>query len=137
MLLAEPGVDRSRVAAVGYCFGGAMVLELATAVPTWWRSSASIPGWRPSAAGRGNIKGKVLVVARHRGPVHPVVGAARVRGRDGRGRGRLAHARLRGRPAQLHAPRADRAGLPGVAYDEVADRRSWRAMLDLFDEVFS
>ena len=27
--------------------------------------------------------------------------------------------------------------LPGVAYDERADSRSWRAMRDLLDEVFA
>ena len=26
--------------------------------------------------------------------------------------------------------------LPGVQYDVTSDRRSWRAMLDLFEEVF-
>ena len=31
VLLAEPRTDSSRVAAVGYCFGGAMALELARA----------------------------------------------------------------------------------------------------------
>ena len=34
-------------------------------------------------------------------------------------------------------PWAGGAGLPGIAYDENTDRRSWRAMLDLFDEVFA
>jgi dienelactone hydrolase len=29
------------------------------------------------------------------------------------------------------------AELPGLKYDELADRRSWRAMTDLLDEVFS
>ena len=33
-------------------------------------------------------------------------------------------------------PGADRDGRPGVAYDQAADQRSWRAMLDMFDEVF-
>jgi dienelactone hydrolase len=32
-------------------------------------------------------------------------------------------------------PDIDAHGLPGFAYDEVADRRSWAAMLNLFDEV--
>ena len=31
-------------------------------------------------------------------------------------------------------PRAETA-MPGIAYDETTDRRSWQAMLDLFDEV--
>ena len=33
-------------------------------------------------------------------------------------------------------PRASTVDIPGIAYDEATDRRSWQAMLDLFDEVF-
>jgi dienelactone hydrolase len=34
-------------------------------------------------------------------------------------------------------PWADRIDVPGIAYDAATDARSWQAMLDLFDEVFS
>lgn len=34
-------------------------------------------------------------------------------------------------------PAANGANLPGIAYDKNADERSWRAMLDLFEETFS
>jgi dienelactone hydrolase len=47
---------------------------------------------------------------------------------------------------QLHAyggvvhgftnPEADEAGVPALAYNAAADRRSWNAMLGLFEEVF-
>jgi dienelactone hydrolase len=33
-------------------------------------------------------------------------------------------------------PFAASAGVPGLEYNELAAKRSWRAMLDLFDEVF-
>ena len=33
-------------------------------------------------------------------------------------------------------PRASAVDIPGIAYHEPTDRRSWQAMLDLFDEVF-
>ena len=29
LLTSQPGVDRPRVAAIGYCFGGSIVLEMA------------------------------------------------------------------------------------------------------------
>ena len=29
LLTSQPGVDRTRVAAIGYCFGGSIVLEMA------------------------------------------------------------------------------------------------------------
>ena len=34
-------------------------------------------------------------------------------------------------------PKAGDAGLPGLSYDRRADERSWRAMLELFEEVFT
>jgi dienelactone hydrolase len=34
-------------------------------------------------------------------------------------------------------PNADLTGVPGFAYDRTSDERSWRAMLDLFDELFA
>jgi dienelactone hydrolase len=33
-------------------------------------------------------------------------------------------------------PHSDQAGIKGVAYNEAADRRSWRDMQLLFQEVF-
>ncbi len=33
-------------------------------------------------------------------------------------------------------PRASMVDIPGIAYDESTDRRSWQAMVDLFTEVF-
>ena len=34
-------------------------------------------------------------------------------------------------------PGSDARGLPAIAYDASADRQSWAAMFELFDEVFS
>ena len=33
-------------------------------------------------------------------------------------------------------PEAGKVGVPALAYNAVADRRSWKAMLDLFAEAF-
>ena len=33
-------------------------------------------------------------------------------------------------------PASDSRGLPAIAYDASADRQSWSAMLNLFDELF-
>jgi dienelactone hydrolase len=44
VLLAEPGVDKSRVAAVGYCFGETVVMELARCGADLKAMLASTPG---------------------------------------------------------------------------------------------
>ena len=138
ILLAEPTTDPAKVAAIGYCFGGALVLELG-------RSGADLkaivgfhPGLRPTRSkDAANITGKVLmcvgaddpyVTAEDRSAFEAEMTAAEV-------------------DWQLHVyggvehtfthPFAEDAGLPGLRYDRAAAERSWRAMLDLFDEVFA
>ena len=138
VLLAQPEVDALRIAAIGYCFGGTAVLELA-------RSGAPIAATvgfhsglktvRPTDA--RNIKGKVLVCLRRRRSDDSAGGSHGIRGRDARRRGRLADASLRRRACTRSPTRVPaRSTCPGIAYDEPADRRSWQAMGDLFGEVF-
>lgn len=62
VLLAQPRADTTRVAAIGYCFGGHVVLELARA----GTALAVVVGFRPRLAtprprDARNITGKVLV----------------------------------------------------------------------------
>jgi Dienelactone hydrolase family len=33
-------------------------------------------------------------------------------------------------------PDADRVGVPGIAYNRLADERSWKAMATFFEEIF-
>jgi dienelactone hydrolase len=136
VLLAEPRADASRVAAVGYCFGGTLVLDFA-------RSGADLkavvgfhPGLRTSRPTEANaITGKILVCIGADDPFVPVEQRLafeeemQAGGVDWRMNvyGGVGHS--------FTHPWAKRQ-MPGIEYDEVADRRSWRAMLDLFDEVF-
>jgi len=137
VLKRKSQVDPKRIAAIGYCFGGTTVLELA-------RSGADIAGVvcfhggldTPNPDDAKNIKAKVVVLA---GADDPVV-----------------------KPEQVVAfeDEMDRAGVDwymvsyghavhgftnpdngndnarGAAYNEKADRRSWQAMKDFFDEIF-
>ena len=139
VLLAEARVDRTRVAAVGYCFGGAIVLELA-------RSGAdlkAVVGFHPRLATRTpldevNIRGKVLVLV---GSEDPFVSRQerivfedemRACGVDWEMivYGGAKHSFTR--PGVEHLGRD-----PGNEYDQTTDQRSWQAMLDLLGEVFS
>jgi dienelactone hydrolase len=136
VLLAQPRVDRTKIAAVGYCFGGALVLELA-------RTGADVkavvgfhPGLGIARTDSTNIVGKVLMCVGADDPKIPVEhrvafeAEMRAAGVDWR-------MNLYG--GALHSftnPRAALVRQPGSAYDKTTDERSWRAMLDLFDEVF-
>ncbi len=137
VLLAEPRADASRVAAIGYCFGGTMALELARGgvdLAAVVGFHAGLITTRPEAA--ADIRGTVLMCLGADDPIIPVEqrlafeSEMRAGGVDWRMElyGGAVH-------SFTHVG-ADRAGVPGIAYHERADRRSWRAMLDLFDEAF-
>ncbi len=137
VLLREPRADASKVAAVGYCFGGTVVLELA-------RGGADIKavvGFHPGLGTQRpedarNITGKVLVCVGSEDPFIPIEqrlafeGEMRSAGVDWRMNlyGGVEHS--------FTHPWAELAAIPGVKYDQLTDERSWRAMVDLFGEVF-
>jgi dienelactone hydrolase len=135
-LLAEPRVDATRVAAIGYCFGGTMSLELGRS----GAELAAIVGFhaglvtdRPEDA--SSIRCPVLVCIGADDPIIPAEQRAAFE----------TEMRAGGVDWQMHVyggvqhtftnPAATGAGIPGIAYDEDADRRSWKAMLDLFAET--
>lgn len=137
-LLAQPGVDSSRLAATGYCFGGVMVLELA-------RSGAelkAIVGFHPGLASArphdsANITGRVLICIGADDPVAPAEQRAAFE----------EEMKAAGVDWQMHVyggvqhsfthPNATQEVMPGLEYNEAADRRSWQSTLQLFAEVLS
>lgn len=137
VLRGLPRVDPKRIAAIGYCFGGTTVLELA-------RSGADIAGVvsfhggldAPMPAEPGRVKAKVLVL---HGGDDPLVPPEQVNGFEAEMRNAGADWQLVAYGGAVHSftnPQAGNDPSKGVAYDARADRRSWRAMKDFFDEIF-
>jgi dienelactone hydrolase len=137
VLLSSEYADAGRVAAIGYCFGGTMSLELA-------RSGADIKAVvgfhsglstsRPEDA--SNIKGSVLVCI---GSEDPLVPAAQRQAFEEEMRAAGVDWRMNLYGGAVHSftnPAADGSN-PAIAYEPKADARSWRAMLDLFTEKFT
>jgi len=138
VLLAEDRADASKVAAVGYCFGGTLVLELARGGADVQAVVGFHPGLgttRPQDA--ANIKAKVLVCVGADDPFIP--GEQRLAFEDEmRAAGVDWRMNLYGGVEHSFThPGAERVDFPGVKYHQLTDKRSWRAMLDLFDEVFA
>ena len=102
-MLASPQADPARTAAIGYCFGGTGVLELA-------RSGADLSGrgqlsrWprQPGARDGKNIKAKVLILHGADDPFVPAEGHRCLPGRDAGGQRRLANDFLQRCRAFLH-----------------------------------
>jgi dienelactone hydrolase len=129
--------DPSRLAVMGYCFGGACALELA-------RSGAPVRGVvtfhgglaNPNPADAKNIKGKVLVL---HGADDPFVKQEEVKGFMDEMRAAGVDWQLTQYSGAVHSFTVKAAGndnSKGAAYNAAADRRSWQAMKDFFAEVF-
>jgi dienelactone hydrolase len=137
-LMKNPNVDQSRIAAIGYCFGGTTALELA-------RSGAPVLGVvsfhggldSPSPADGKNIKGKVLVL---HGADDPFVQPKDIAEfQEELRKGNVDWQMLYYGDA-VHSFTQQKAGTDkskGNAYNEKADRRSWEAMRQFFREIFN
>jgi len=136
VLLKQPLVDPEHIAAIGYCFGGTVALELGY-------SGANVAGvvtfhgglTAPEAADLPGIKARFLILHGADDPtIAPEAITALQQGL------RQAHAdwqmiyyggAVHGFSNPANAPATGGA----VAYNEPAARRSWQAMRDFFDEV--
>lgn len=129
-------VDRERIAAIGFCFGGLCVLDLA-------RSGADVRGvvsfhglLKPPGNTKGTkIQAKVMVLHGHDDPMVPVEDVVALEQE-------LTEA---GADWQVHVyghtmhaftnPNANDPSL-GTVYHPIANRRSWIAMRNFLEEIF-
>ena len=136
-LAQQDGVDLARMAAIGHCFGGTTVLELARSgapllAVVSFHGGLSSP--RPDDA--ANIKGKVLVC---HGAADVLVPMTQLHGFTEAMTKTTVDWQVQIYGGAAHAftnPGADDPAHPESGYHPAADKRSWRAMLRLFDEVF-
>ena len=140
VLRAQDGVDAARLAAVGFCFGGAVVLELARASTALRCVVAFHPGMAgPVALPDGDarkVNAKVMVCAGADDPLIPD-GAKAKFAQLMNAAGADWQLLVYGGAAHSFTDRAgDAMSLPGFKYHEATDRRSWAAMKELFGEVF-
>lgn len=136
-LSARSEVDRTKIAAIGYCFGGTVALELA-------RSGANIAaavGFHSGLATRApaqanQIKGKVLVCIGADDPGVPLEQRTAFEQEMRSGHVNWQLTVFGGVVHSFTNPAADQLGRPEFArYDAQADARSWRQMCELFNEV--
>lgn len=138
-LQAQPLVDGARLAAIGYCFGGTMALELARADAALRGVVSFHGGLTPAREDElARMRAAVLLLTGADDPMVPLEAVARF-GEEMRRTpvdwqvqvyGGARHAFTRP-DVHLRSP-----GNPALGYHEVADRRSWQAMRSFFDELF-
>ena len=124
-----PGVDGTRMAVVGYCFGGLCALDLARANAAGLKAAISVHGGlRPPDLGvQRPITASVLLLHGWEDPVAPpadVLAIARELTQAG------ADWQLHAYGHAQHAFTFEGANFPerGIVYDRRADQRSWGAM---------
>jgi dienelactone hydrolase len=138
-LKAQPNVDGAKLAAIGFCFGGTTVLELA-------RGGADLKGvvsfhgglQTLAPAEPGAVTPKVLVCT---GADDPMIPPAQVVDFESEMRGAGADWQVISYGGTVHSFTNPDAGktvkLDGIAYNERTDKRSWAAMRAFFDEIFA
>jgi len=138
VLKQQPNTDSNRIAAIGYCFGGSTVQQLAY-------SGADIKGIvsfhgsliRPPASATMPIKAKFLICHGAADPftklemIPEYIAAMNASGIDWQIDiyGHAKHG--------FTNPGADKYGMPQLGYNHLADLRSWQAMKQFFNEIFS
>ena len=136
-LEANPRVDPEQIAAIGYCFGGAVVLGQARQgadldlVASFHGSLGTAQKAQPGA-----VKPRVLVL--HGGAdsmVTPAqVDAFRQEMKDAGANFEVVV--YEGAKHSFTNPAADQMGMPAIGYDAKADRESWQKLLETLAEVF-
>ncbi len=135
-LREQPEVDAARVAAIGFCFGGLRVMDIART----GEDLAGVVSFHGLFGAPGNTAGNTIrarVLALHgwddpMGPPDQAVALAAELTAMG------ADWQLHGYGNTMHAftnPEANDREM-GTVYDATADRRSWIAMTNFLDELF-
>ncbi len=138
-LAGRPEVDAAKLAAIGFCFGGSVVLELARSGADL-KAAVSFHGVLGTKipATEGQMKASILVLTGAEDPLAPPdqvaafeneMRAAKVADWQVVSYGNVLHG--------FANPAADGSMMRTAMYDAQADRRSWAAMKALFDEVLA
>jgi len=136
-LRAHPKVDPEKTAAIGYCFGGATVMQMAYAgadVDGVVSFHGSLPPAGPGQAEK--IRGRVLIA---HGAADSFIPAERIKAFTEALEAADVDWEMDIYGGARHSftnPYAEGYGMAGLAYDEAADRRSWARLLRFFEELF-
>jgi dienelactone hydrolase len=140
--LKQPLLDSSRMAAIGYCFGGTGVIEMARdgldlkGVVSFHGGLDSQP-LSATSSGNATITAKVLALC---GADDPYEKPEDMKAFEQQLRDEDVDYEIVSYGHAVHAftdPGVDALNQNGAKYNEPADKRSWQAMRDFFTEIFA
>jgi dienelactone hydrolase len=137
MLRKHPLTRKDQVAAIGYCFGGSVVLTMAQEGADL-KGVASFHGALPQEKIEpGKVRAKVLVC---HGADDPLVPKEQILQYQDNLRTSGADWQFMAYGGAKHSftvPEADKVGVPALGYNKNADQRSWKLLLSFLEEVFA
>lgn len=137
VLAQQPEVDASKLAAAGYCFGGATVLQLAYAGSDL-KLVASFHGSLPPADATAKLPIKPRIMVYH-GAADPLIPAEQIQKFQVSLDNAKADWTMISYGGVKHSftnPEADKNGIEALKYDPKADERSWASFKDTLQAVF-
>jgi dienelactone hydrolase len=136
-LKALPNVDAARLAAIGFCFGGMTVIEAVRCSSELKCVVAFHAGlMRQPESDTRPVTGKVMVCAGQKDPLVTEPARNRFLRLMAEANADLQYINYSEAGHSFTDKAVDAANMPGFNYNAAADRRSWAAMRDLFDETF-
>jgi dienelactone hydrolase len=136
VLREQPQVDKTRLAAIGYCFGGSTALQLALAGTPDLKAVVSFHGAlpEPTPAEAKQVKAAILVAHGADDAFIPEKAIKAFRGALDAAGVKYDFVAYPGAKHSFTVPDADKRGIDGIKYDKAADEASWQAMQKLFKE---
>jgi dienelactone hydrolase len=134
-LKAQPQCDKTKLAAIGYCFGGSTALQLAFA-GTDLKAVVSFHGALPvpTAADVKQVKAAILVCHGADDSFIPEKTVKEFREALEKGGVKLDFVSYLGARHSFTVADADKRGIDGLKYNKAADEDSWKRMQKLFAE---
>ncbi len=137
LLRAHSKTRPEQIAAIGYCFGGNVVLRMAMAGAPL-KGVVSFHGSLPDLApAPGSVGARILVLHGGSDPFVKPEQISRFKRNLTRAEADWDFVVYDDAKHSFTNPQAEKSGMAGLAYDAAADRASWQAMLKLFDEIFA
>lgn len=131
-------VDATKIAAIGYCFGGGTVLQLAYG-GIEINGVMSFHGSLPIAdeTSFGKIKTNILVAHGNADPFIPRAIVSKFQDTLDKADANwnmISYGKVR---HSFTNPKSDSRGMDALKYDKYADEHSWKAMQHFFDDIFN
>ena len=136
-LKADPHVDPQRISALGYCWGGAVVLNMARAGANL-DAVVTIAGIldTKTPAQKNQVRSKILILTGELDPLVPPAKRETFRNEMSEAGASFEIVVYPGAKHAFTQPYAREANLDGIDYDPAADKASWAALLKLLQEVY-